>query len=204
MAVLFIFYAVIVLSKQKSMVIAHKGLDNIRWDNLSWTPPKLVLSNFRKQGKICKDLTNIEAAFYLGLPLKRIFSGMLASMESEGFLAIESKDPLRVRTIKTPDSNQLDDYERLFYGCLSDDGAFSQYELEHLMNTAIRSIQAKAWDADINATKKYYIDRMQAAIDADGKGEKRKNSDKDWYNWYHNFPSPLEDGFLISPIREVR
>ncbi|PIP38368.1 MAG: hypothetical protein COX19_13140, partial [Desulfobacterales bacterium CG23_combo_of_CG06-09_8_20_14_all_51_8] len=142
LAMLLAVYALIVTGKQKSMVMAHKGLDDILWDNLNWTPPKLVLGTFRKTGKICKDLTPLEVAFYLGLPVKRIFSAMLASMEAEGFLAVVSKDPLRVKVLQTPEPGKLDDYERLFFSCLSDDGAFSQYELEHLMNTAVRAIQA--------------------------------------------------------------
>ncbi len=57
MLVLLGVYTLIVKGKQKSMVMAHKGLDGIRWDSLNWTPPKLILSTFRKTGKICKDLT---------------------------------------------------------------------------------------------------------------------------------------------------
>ena len=59
------------------MVTAHQGLKEIKWENLNWTPPKLVLSSFHIPGKICKDLTPIEAAFYLGMPVKRVLSGML-------------------------------------------------------------------------------------------------------------------------------
>ena len=38
------------------------------WDALDWSPPMLQLSNFRKPGKVCEDLTRLEAAFYLGIP----------------------------------------------------------------------------------------------------------------------------------------
>jgi len=86
-ALLAVFF-VVMAGKQRSMVAAHAGLDDIRWDSLDWTPPKLVLSTFRKAGKVCKDLTTLEAAFYLGLPFKRILSAMLDAMIAEGFLEV--------------------------------------------------------------------------------------------------------------------
>ena len=66
---------VVVAGKQRSMVTAHQGLADIGWDTLDWTPPRLILSSFRKPGKVCEDLTRLEAAFYLGIPFKRIVGG---------------------------------------------------------------------------------------------------------------------------------
>ena len=87
-ALLAIFFLV-VGGKQRSMVAAHQGLEKVRWDNLDWTPPKLVLSSLRKPGKVCEDLTPLEAAFYLGIPFKRIVSGMLDSMVAEGLDVVD-------------------------------------------------------------------------------------------------------------------
>ncbi|MBD3305455.1 hypothetical protein GF348_03705, partial [candidate division KSB3 bacterium] len=115
MIIIGVVFSLIAIGKQRSMVSAHKGLDEVRWDNLDWTPPKLVLSNFHKPGKICKDLTFIEAAFYLELPLKRVLSGMLNSMVAEGYLRVYSEEPLRVEILQEPDLDQLDEYERMFY-----------------------------------------------------------------------------------------
>ena len=36
---------------------------------------------------------------------------------------------------------------------LSDDGYFSQDELNSIMNKAVANIREKAWDADVEATK---------------------------------------------------
>jgi hypothetical protein len=74
-----LFY-VLMVGKQRSMVKAHRGLDEIRWDALDWTPPKLVLANFRIKGKVCKDLTPLEAAFYLEIPFRQILSAMFNSL----------------------------------------------------------------------------------------------------------------------------
>ena len=144
MALLIIIFFVIMVSKHRSMITAHKGLDEVRWDKLNWTPPKLVLSSFRKPGKICKSLTPLEAAFYLGLPLKRILSSILR------------ESPLQVKVLSQPDLSRLDPYERHFFNSLADDGQLSQEELESLMNLAVKNIQEKAWDCDLEATRKHY------------------------------------------------
>jgi hypothetical protein len=179
--------SLIAAGKQRSMVTAHQGLRDIRWENLDWTPPKLVLSNFTKPGKVCEDLTPLEAAFYLGLPFKRIVSGMLNSMALEGWLEIQSESPLRVRVRQLPDSVELNEYERLFFDALADDGELSQSELERLMNTAIANIREKAWDADVSATQRFYRDRIDAAMGEAGEAaEDVRDTDHAWYWWYHN------------------
>ena len=60
--VLMAAYYFVVTAKHRSMVSAHRGLDAVRWEHLDWTPPKLILSNFRVPGKVCPDLTALEAA----------------------------------------------------------------------------------------------------------------------------------------------
>ncbi len=50
-------FVIIVASKHKSMVSSHRGLDDVRWNTLDWTPPKLLLSTFRVPGKVCLFLT---------------------------------------------------------------------------------------------------------------------------------------------------
>ncbi|MCK5057733.1 MAG: hypothetical protein KAT34_13825, partial [Candidatus Aminicenantes bacterium] len=93
MGVLLIIFFLIMFSKHRSVVTAQKGLKEIHWKNLNWTPPKLVLSSFRKTGKICKSLTPIEAAFYLGLPLKRVLSSLLDAMAAEGYMEVVRESP---------------------------------------------------------------------------------------------------------------
>ncbi|WP_419597128.1 hypothetical protein, partial [Thiolapillus sp.] len=169
LAVIGAFFGV-VKGKQRSMFKAREGLDEIRWENLDWTPPKLILSEFRKPGKVCKDLTPLEAAFYLEIPFKLIVSSMLNSMVLEGFLKIESESPLRVKVLQPPNLHELDEYEQLFYHSLADDGELSQAELEDLMNTAVKKVQLKAWDADIEATQEYYRKQVEDFIRQAGMG----------------------------------
>jgi hypothetical protein len=142
------------------MVKANAGLNDISWATLDWTPAKLNLSHYHKEGKICKDLTPLEAAFYLEIPFKSIVSGMITAMVKEGFLEIISKSPLKVKTNRSPDINKLGEYESQLFYALADDGEFSQSELDDLMKRIVKNIQDKAWDCDIEATKQYYTARM--------------------------------------------
>lgn len=184
LAVIAAFFGV-VKGKQRSMLAARRGLDEIRWENLDWTPPKLILSEFRKPGKVCKELTPLEAAFYLEIPFKRILAAMLNAMVAEGFLEVASESPLRVKVLRRPDLESLDDYERLFYEALEDDGRLSQAELEALMNEAVKRVQLKAWDADVEATKAYYREQVETYLEK-AKEPRPESEELGWYLWYHH------------------
>ncbi|MCB0293709.1 MAG: hypothetical protein KDG51_00345, partial [Calditrichaeota bacterium] len=66
----------------------------------------------------------------------------------------------RAEVVKRPEMGRLDQYEGLFFESLENDGRLSQDELQALMNLAVKNIQNKAWDADIEATKAYYQQMM--------------------------------------------
>ena len=53
-SIIFVIFFIVILFKQRSMIKAHKSLDEIDWSKLDWTPPLLVLSQFQKPGKICR------------------------------------------------------------------------------------------------------------------------------------------------------
>ena len=118
-------FTLVILGKHKSMVSAYRGLEAIHWDRMDWTPPKMVLSDFHKPGKVCQELECIEAGFYLELPIKRILSAMLDAMITEGYMRVVDEAPLRVEILRKPDLEQLNEYEKLFYASLADDGEFS-------------------------------------------------------------------------------
>jgi len=137
-----LFY-LLTLGKQRSMVKARQGLDDIRWDSLNWEPPKLKLANFRVADKVCTDLTPLEAAFYLEIPFRRILSAMFHSMVKEGYLKVIAYQPvLRAQLLRSPGPD-MEIYERMFLHAFADDNELSQQELEEIMNMAVHSIQEK-------------------------------------------------------------
>ncbi|MHB1003898.1 MAG: hypothetical protein ACYC1B_08780, partial [Thermoleophilia bacterium] len=184
------FFAM-VMGKQRSMVKAHAGLDEVRWENMDWTPPKLELSTFRVPGKVCKDLSRLEAAFYLEIPFKDIVSAMLQSLVNEGYLKVVSTTPFIINVIQVPDQNALDEYEQFFIGAVGNDGVLDQQELEELMAMAVKNVQQKAWDCDIDATQGYYrnlvneFDREKRDAAARERGYQNQEYDN-WFWWYHS------------------
>ncbi len=50
--IVIIVFLFIMQMKHRSVVKAHNSVDQIRWENLDWTPPKLVLSTFHQPGKV--------------------------------------------------------------------------------------------------------------------------------------------------------
>jgi hypothetical protein len=131
---------------------------------------------------------NFAAAGYLGLPLKRVLSSMLDAMAAEGYMEVVRESPLQVRVLSQPDLTALDPYERHFFNSLSDDGRLSQAELESLMNLIVKNIQKKAWDADVEATRKYYTRRIEDYIMDRQKSSREsiQSRDDNWYYWYYN------------------
>ena len=182
----------IVTGKHRSMVAAHRGLDEVRWENLDWTPPKLILSNFRVPGKVCTDLTPLEAAFYLEIPFKQIVSAMVQSLVAEGYLKIIYTTPvLHARLLKLPNRSDLNPYECQLLEAFRDDGELSQAELEALMSLAVENIQKKAWDCDIKATQEHYrgrigeFEKTERQLAEQQQGRPAGEYDQ-WYWWYHN------------------
>ena len=92
---------------------ARASLDDVRWDSVDWSPPKLVVSSFRKPGKVCEDLTPIEVAFFLEIPYKRILSVMLQRLIQAGFLEIEQRAiRYALRHARAPSSTTTTKLER--------------------------------------------------------------------------------------------
>ncbi|MFO7877769.1 MAG: hypothetical protein R6U55_14430 [Desulfovermiculus sp.] len=124
--VLLALFYLLTLGKQRSMVKARQGLDDVRWDSLNWEPPKLKLANFRVADKVCTDLTPLEAAFYLEIPFRRILSAMFHSMVKEGYLkAIATQPVLRAQLLRSPGPD-MEIYERMFLHAFADDNELSQ------------------------------------------------------------------------------
>ncbi|MCF6242907.1 MAG: hypothetical protein L3J74_16385, partial [Bacteroidales bacterium] len=189
LAILTGFYF-IVTYKHKSMSKAIRQKDEIDWGKLDWTPPQLTLSHYHIEGKICMDLNPLEAAFYLEIPFKSILSGMIKSLEMRGIISIRRKSPLFAEVKGSPEQFGLDEYETQLYNSLADDGEFSQEELSDLLNLIVKNIQKKAWDCDVEETKKYYRKLMNEWMQKHIPQERQevfRNQRQNhlWWYWYN-------------------
>ncbi|HPQ40898.1 MAG TPA: DUF2207 domain-containing protein, partial [bacterium] len=179
--------------KHRSMIRAQAGVDDVTWLRSDWEPPKLEIASYRKDGKIARELDPIEAAVFIGVPYKQIFSTILAQLIAREMLKLETKDPLVVsvpETLPTPLAN-LGAYERLMFQAARDDGRFSESELTDLMQTIVDNTQQKTWDCDIEATRKYWHEQIALAfMDEEGSGDRsgaRHPHDpvNGWWYYYH-------------------
>lgn len=197
MGILFLLTIGAVGKKHKSMVKAQATLDQVQWARTDWEPPKLEIASFRKDGTIAENLDEIEVALFLGTPYKTILSAILSKLVALGYLEEVSPDPLRVRRIdQNKPLSDLNDYERLMYDA-SADGEFSGREIEGILQKLVDNVQKKTWDCDINATRKYYEDKMAETYkqqkstsvnEADKiySGDHYSNYWPYWYLYYNN------------------
>lgn len=180
MAVLFLITFGAVGKKHKSMVKAQATLDQVQWARTDWESPKLEIASFRKDGTVASDLDEIEVALFLGTPYKTILSAILSKLITLGYLEEVSPDPLRVRRVALDKPlTDLNDYERLMYDA-SADGEFSAKEIEEILQKLVDNVQKKTWDCDVNATRKYYEDKMAETYKQ--QKEDPKNETKNMYS----------------------
>ena len=189
-------FAVTVLAvgkKHRSMVQAQATLDEIQWARDDWEPPKLEIASFRKDGTVAEGLDAVEIALLIGIPYKRILSVILSKLIDQGFLEEISRDPLRVRRIDHPDpSSVLNEYELMMYEAARD-GEFEEREIEGVLQRLVDNVQNKTWDCDIEATRKYYNDKIAEALKNKNIDLNRENQEvysdeyyeDSWPYWYY-------------------
>jgi hypothetical protein len=90
----------------------------------------------------------------------------------------------------------MDIYERMFIHAFANDGELSQQELEEIMNMAVRAIQQKAWDCDVEATQALLAGAHRRI--RPGRARNRRppgggtTEYNRWYWWYHNDHGSME------------
>ena len=175
---LFLVTLLAVGKKHRSMIKAHQTLDQVQWARTDWEPPKIEIASFRKEGLIADNLDEFEAALFMGVPYKTILSVILSKLVAQGYLEELSADPLRVRrTDKIPMSSELNEYERMMYEAAAD-GELDEKDVERILQVLADNVRNKTYDCDIEATRKFYQDRMTESILEDSAGPKNK---EDWF-----------------------
>ena len=148
--------------KHRSIVKAKATLDEILWARDDWEPPKLEIASFRKDGSIADQLNAVEVAFLTGVPYKKILSAMLSKLIKLGFVEEISKNPLVVGRIEHLDTSSLNEYELMMYEAARG-GEFSEKEIEEILQKLVDNVKEKTWDCDVEATRKFYKDKIEEA-----------------------------------------
>lgn len=199
---MFVAIFAVVGKKHKSLENAHDTLDEIQWARTDWEPPTLEIASFRKDGTIAENLDDIEVALFLGTPYKTILSAILSKLVAQGFIEEISQNPLKVRrTAHNRSSSELGVYERMMYDA-ADDGEFSGKEIENILKKLVDNVQQKTWDSDIEATKKYYEEKLSKeykeqnpnSVD-EGQVYEEDGYAKLWPHWYFYHSGGMYDSY---------
>lgn len=173
----------IMTRKHVSMLAAQDGISRVKWEGDEWVPPKIQIGSFRQKGKVCKNLTALEAGLLLDFPLSFLVGLMVQNMERKGLVKIMSLNPLRVeRTTHQAINNITDAYEFILFNAIHQDGSIGVTPLHDMFYTIAKGMEQKAWDCDLEATKNYYRSRM-------GNLANSSNQDESYYwdgYYYHD------------------
>ena len=192
-------------------------MDSVSWSSIEWQAPKIELSVFRQPGKVCKELTPVEVAFFLEMPYKRILSCVLQQLTQAGFLAVRSRNPLEVDVLDyaAADFDDLEPFEQAMVMAAKDDGLFSKREMEEILEQVVASVRKKSWDCDIEATKQYWRARIDTVWnERQRQGHPGRDEDErapvlsrhyGWHHWYflgHNY-TDYDHTFRAGPLRAL-
>lgn len=116
---------------------------------------------------------------------------MIKSLECRDIISVQKKSPLFVKVNGIAEQFGLDESETHLLKSLADDGEFSQKELTDLLNLIVKNIQKKAWDCDVEETKKYYRKLMNEWMQKNVPAEKQEAFRKQrqnhlWSYWYYS------------------
>lgn len=147
--------------KQQSMLRAREGLSAVAWEGDEWVPPKIQLGTFRQKGKICRDLTPLEAGLLLEIPFSRLVGLMAQNLARQDLVTIVSTDPLRLQRREGSGASP-DPYENLLLGAILPDGSLPAPGVRSVFTALAAGLEQKAWDCDLDATREHYRGQVEA------------------------------------------
>ena len=178
----------LVLRKHRGLARAHATAPDLLWEGSGWEPPRLRVSTFRRAGKVA-DLSDLEALVLLGLPFRALLAMVLDGLAAAGRVRRERKGDrvLLARTAEPPPED--DPYQACVWEVLS----LGLEPLPDRMASAlgevvVGTLQRKAWDADLEATRAHYRRRFGELfpdVEAVNAGSFREEEGRDlFYPWW--------------------
>jgi hypothetical protein len=125
--------------------------EGIAWAGDSWTPPRLSEGTYAIPGKVAEDLHPVEVALLFELPLPRVVAVMIKILEDEGVVRLAQEAPLRLEVLK---AESADEYGYTFLGAFDTEGWVLSGRMADFFETALKKLQEKTWDCDIEATRR--------------------------------------------------
>ena len=142
--------------KLKGLARAHATAPDVLWERDDWEPPRLRLSTFRKPGKVA-ELSDLEALTLLGLPFTIVLAMVIDLLFRRGRLRREEAGGA-LRLARLGDAPPEDDpYLAFAWKQLAEEPAPPPEGLAgRLGELLVGTVQRKAWDADLEATREHY------------------------------------------------
>ncbi|PKL07428.1 MAG: hypothetical protein CVV51_14170, partial [Spirochaetae bacterium HGW-Spirochaetae-7] len=173
----------------KAFAAKAEVVEGIAWAGDAWNPPKLFAGTYQVPGKVPENLHPVEAALLLELALPRIAAIMVDGLEAQGLVAVDREDPLKLRFLSAHTAN--DEIEESFLASFDAEGNVLPGLLADFFEGAIKRLQEKIWDCDLEATKAFYrrkiLEAQATAEEVDGWDETRRRgyyrSNAAWMYW---------------------
>ncbi|MGD8894458.1 MAG: hypothetical protein PVJ73_00330, partial [Acidobacteriota bacterium] len=142
--------------KLKGLARAYATAPDVLWERDDWEPPRLRLQTFRKPGKVA-ELTDLEALALLGLPFQVLLAMVLDALAARGRLRRETRDGALWLAHQGEAPPEGEPYQGFVWEALGDALAPAPEGLAgRLGEVLVGTVQRKAWDADLDATRKHY------------------------------------------------
>ncbi|HRY55647.1 MAG TPA: hypothetical protein P5142_13565, partial [Spirochaetia bacterium] len=136
-------------------------LAGISWAGDAWSPPRILVGSYQVPGKVAEGLHPVEVALLMELPLPRVAAIMLEGLSRQGLVELLAEDPLRIRVLAGRKAES--EYEEDFLAAFDHEGRVLSGLMADFFEAAIKKLQEKVWDCDLEATKAHYRAKIQAA-----------------------------------------
>ena len=142
--------------KLKGLAGAAATASDVLWERDDWEPPRLRVSSYRVPGKVA-ELEHLEALTVLGTPFRVLLAMVLDRLGSRDRLARDHRDgALRLaRSGESPGDDEP--YQAFVWERLEPELRPVPTDLaQDLGELLVGTVQRKAWDADLDATRRHY------------------------------------------------
>lgn len=142
--------------KLKGLAGAAATASDVLWERDDWEPPRLRVSSYRVPGKLA-ELEHLEALTLLGTPFRVLLAMVLDRLESRGRLRRDRRDGA-LRLARSGDSpTDEEPYQAFVWERLEPElGPVPPDLAKDLGELLVGTVQRKAWDADLDASRRHY------------------------------------------------
>ena len=182
-----------------------------RWNadetTTGYLSPEIAIQTFGTPGMVA-DLDPVESALFVNTSRKKMISMILMSCVRKGAVRVISSDPLNL-SVTGLQFVELTYYEELFLDAIVSNELDTD-KVDDMIEEIADKVQAKAWDADFEATKAANDERVEGAwekLESNPTLEGRtdyyfdEDYDDNGWAWFYLYQHPRHDAYLEDAFR---